>query len=168
MLILILSFVLSYCAGAPKITPSYRNGVYIHSASSILVVPEKIDNRNDLILPDALSTELLNMGLDVIDRTALVQMAKEKGLDFTEIIKGKEYSKIWALAEIKYIAIVNSRFIGSGVSNASVRIVTTKTGSLIFSATYSQPVPEQPMYIHHDTVLKTASRIAMKIKVIVL
>jgi len=167
IIVLFLTSLLVACAGGPQITTHHRAGAYIEKSSPIAVVPAKIGDPDDLVLPDAITTELLGMGLNVIERTTLSQMVKEKGLDLTEILNGEEYFKIGKLTNIETIVIVNSRMEFGDVKNATLRVVDSKTGSIIVSTSYSQAQPGEPGYLRHHDVIDTAREMAKSIKEIV-
>ncbi len=130
------------------------------------MVPAKIGKPDDLVLPDAITTELLGMGLNVIERTTLSQMVEEKGLDLTEILNGEEYFKIGELTDVEKVVIVNSRIVFGDVRNATVRVVDVKTGSIILSTSYAQPSSYTAFDSHHD-VVDTAREISKSIKDII-
>ena len=167
IIVLFLTSLLVACAGGPQISAHHRAGAYIEKSSPIAIVPAKIGNPDDLVLPDAITTELLGMGLNVIERTTLSQMVKEKGLDLTEILNGEEYFKIGILTNIETIVIVNSRMEFGNVKNATLRVVDSKTGSIIVSTSYSQAQPGNTAYLRHHDVIDTAREMAKSIKEIV-
>ena len=118
-------------------------------------------------MPDAIATELLGFGLNIVERTTLSQMVRERGLDLTEILNGEEYFKLGEITKVSKVVIVSSRMKGVGVANATVRIVDTKSGAIILSTTYTQPAPNNPIYARHHSLVDTAKQIAESIKAIV-
>jgi hypothetical protein len=152
------------CSGGPGLSSYYNEEINYDISQATTVMPAKLGDENDLILPDALSTELLQMGFNIVERSVVKQMVEEKGLDFTEILNGEEYFKLGTIMEIESIILVNSRMAGSGIANATVKIVDLKSGKIFFSTSYSQPVPDNPTYLRNDNILETAKRIAREIK----
>jgi len=152
------------CAGGPHLTTYHRPNAFINSSSPIAIVPAKMGKPDDLVLPDAIATELLGMGLNVVERTTLSQMINERGLDLTEILNGEEYFKLGEVANIQIIVIVSSTMRGGGVANATCKVVDIRTGAIIISTTYDQPRPDQPIYILHQSLTKTAHVIAETIR----
>lgn len=152
------------CSGGPGLSSYYNEDINYDINQPTAVMPAKLGNENDLILPDALATELLQMGFNIVERSVVRQMVEEKGLDFTEILNGEEYFKLGTIMDIKSIILVNSKMAGSGIANATVKIVDLKSGKIYFSTSYTQPVPENPTYLRNDNILETAKRIAKEIK----
>jgi len=159
-LLLTLCAGLVSCAGNPQLRTYVKPGAVIDRATKIAVVPSKVEGSDDLVLPDAIATELLGLGLNVVEPTTLSQLENERGLDLTEILNGEEHFKRGTLADFSAVIIVNATIMGTGVANASVRVVDIATGDIIMSTSYSQPAPDNAYYAWHDTVLDTAGKLA--------
>ena len=159
-------FVLSItsCAGGPSVSTYKRPNATLSTSNPIAVVPAKFGQPNDLMLPDALATELLMLGFNVVERTVLAQMVNEKGLNLTEILNGEEYFKLGEHVNIQTVVIVNSTIEGVGVANATCRVIDIKTGEMLLSTTYTQPAPNTPIYARHHTLTDTAKAIAETFK----
>jgi len=154
---LITVFLLS-CAGAPEITSSHKPGIFLNKTDKISIIPSKIGGSDDIVLPDALETEFLKYGFNVIERTTVRQMVQENGLDFTEILNGEEYLKLGEVTSVRYIVLVNSRISGLGVSSATMKVIDLNDNGIIFSSTYTQPSPDNPNYINFENINDTAER----------
>ncbi|HEQ98224.1 MAG TPA: hypothetical protein ENO22_02670 [candidate division Zixibacteria bacterium] len=157
------TFTLS-CSGGPGLSSYYNDKMNYDINQPTTVMPAKLGNESDLILPDALATELLKMGFNIVERSVVRQMVEEEGLDFTEILNGEEYFKLGTIVDIESIILVNSKMQGSGIANATVKIVELESGKILFSTSYSQPMPENPTYLRNDNILETAKRIAEEIE----
>ena len=151
------------CIGGPKVKASRRSNANLKPTDQIAVVPSKIGGEDDLLLPDAIATELMGYGYNVVERTALAQMVKERGFDYTEILNGQEYFKIGASTSVKAVVIVTTRMQGIGVAGATCRVVSTTDGSILMSVSYSQPAPDHSGYARHDSVIDTAQKIAIEL-----
>lgn len=166
-LISALAYLIISCSGSPEITSSSKPNKFLNKIDRIAVVPSKIGNPDDLVLPDALETELLNLGLNLVDRTSVRQMVSEKGLDFTEILNGEEYFKLGKIVDIKNIIIVNSRLGTDGVSSASLKVIDLENNEIILSVTYSQPSPNNPTYVHFQNINTTAKEMTKPLSTII-
>jgi curli biogenesis system outer membrane secretion channel CsgG len=118
---------------------------------------------DDMVLPDALATELMARRFRVIERSALRQIVSERGMDLTEILNGEEYFTLGTVADVSTVVIVNPTMVGPAVANASVRVVDVASGDLLLSTTYTQPRADNPRYARHDTILETAAKLAAPI-----
>ena len=137
-----------------------RPGAFIDPAAALVVVPARAGIADDLLLPDAITTELLEMGLNVVERTTLAQRVREQGLDPTEILDREEYFKLGEVAEVSKIAIVNSTMSGGSVASATCRVIDISTGDIVVSTSYDQPAPEDAASPHHQSLTETARTIA--------
>ena len=137
-----------------------RPGAFIDPAAALVVVPARAGVADDLLLPDAITTELLEMGLNVVERTALAQQVREQGLDPAEILDREEYFKLGEIAEVSKIAIVNSTMSGGSVASATCRVIDISTGDIVVSTSYDQPAPDDPASPPHQSLTETARTIA--------
>ena len=92
-----------------------------------------------LFLPDAVVTELLSSGIDVLERAALNRMVTDMGEDLAQILEREEYFRLGQLSSVRAIVIFNSKMRGSGISTATCRIVEIPSGKIILSKSYDQP-----------------------------
>lgn len=154
------------CSGKPVTNSSSATGFIINNDQKIAVVPAKFGNNDDdLRLPDAIETRLLNLGLDVIDRSALAQMVYEKGFNFTEIINGQEYFKIGKIINVDLIFIVNAKYGSAGVADATMKVIDLSSGKVVYSTNYYQPTPDNSGYAYFQNIMDTAMEICKQINV---
>ena len=158
--ICLIALVISSCSGTPQLKTYYRQHHVIDASIPIAVVPAKIGGTNNLMLPDAIATELLGMGYNVVERTTVSQMVDKRGLDFSTILNNEEYMRLGQITKTRTIVIVNSTMKGQAVANATARVIDTTTGKILWSGTYTQPQPHNPMYVADDTLIDTARKIA--------
>lgn len=166
--ILLFTFILSGCAGSPEVISSYKPGIIINKEHKIAIVPSKFGGSDDIVLPDALETQFLKNGFNVVERTMIKQMVQERGLDFTEILNGEEYFKLGEITEVRNIVLVNSKFGSSslGISFATMKVIDLDENKIIYSATYTQPAPNNPGYAHFDNLNDTAARLLQSLLLI--
>jgi len=105
----------------------------------ICVVPAALGNADRLFLPDAVITDLLGVGVSVMERAVLNRMAEEKGDDLAQIIEREEFFKLGYLSNVRAIVVINSKMRGSGIATATCKIVEIPTGKIILSKSYEQP-----------------------------
>lgn len=159
-----LIFLVSSCGGRHQLRTNIKPGASISKSEPIAVVPSRMGSEDALVLPDAISTELIGQGFNVIDRSALAQRAREKGLDLSIIINEQEYYKLGNSTNVNQIVIVTSQlFQNSLVKNATVKVINTKDGSIIFSSTFANLGPTNPMYIFNLDLMKIARLFAESI-----
>jgi len=159
-----LIFLVVSCAGSHQLRTNIKPGASISKSEPIAVVPSRIGSEDALVLPDAISTELIGYGLNVIDRSALAQRAREKGLDLSIIINEQEYFKLGSTTNVSQIVVVTSQlYKNSLVKNATVKVVNTKDGSIIFSSTFQNPAPTNPQYINNLDMMEIAKLFAESI-----
>jgi hypothetical protein len=161
----LITIILYGCAGGPVTTSSSVDNFIIKQNQKVAVVPVKFGSDNDLRLPDAIETQLLSLGLNVVDRSALAQMVYEKGFNFTEIINGQEYFKIGKVIDVDLIIIVNSKYGSSGVADATMKIVNLANGKIVFSTNYYQPSSSNSSYIFFQNIMETAKELCKQIDV---
>lgn len=159
----LITLIFYSCAGTPVTNSSSVKNIYIDTNQKVAVVPAKFGGDNDLRLPDAVETQLLNLGANVIDRSALAQMIYEKGFNLTEIVNGQEYFKICEIIDVKLIFIINAKYGTSGVADATMKIVDVSNGKIIFSTNYYQPTPDNSSYVYFQNMMETAKELCKQI-----
>ncbi|MFH1568697.1 MAG: hypothetical protein ABIL09_11930 [Gemmatimonadota bacterium] len=112
-------------------------------AAPVAVVPATLRDADKLFLPDAMVTELLGRGLNIIDRSALLQRARAGGEDLGSILDTEQYCRLAKFAEVRALVVVNTRMRGSGVGSATCRVVELPSGKILMSTTYEQPGPNE-------------------------
>ena len=105
----------------------------------VSVVPAELGDADRLFLPDAVVTELLGMGVNVMERALLTQKVRELGEDLGLILAGEQYFKLGSLSEVRAVVVINSRMRGSAVGTATCRIVEIPSGKIVMSTSYDQP-----------------------------
>ena len=105
----------------------------------VSVVPAELGDADRLFLPDAVVTELLGMGVNVMERALLTQKVRDMGDDLGLILAGEQYFKLGSLSEVRAVVVINSRMRGSGVGTATCRIVEIPSGKIVMSTSYDQP-----------------------------
>jgi len=80
------------------------------------------------------------------------------------VCTGEEYLKLGELTEVDALAVVTSTIRGRGVANATVRLIRLPEAEIIASISYSQPAPDDPIYARHDSLLRTAEKLAREIR----
>ena len=116
-----------------------RADAAIEAGAPVAVIPATLRDPNKLFLPDALVTELLGKGVNVVDRFTLGQQVEEAGEDLESILTGEHYSRLGTAADLGALVIVNSLLLGSGVGSATCRVVELPTGKILLSTSYEQP-----------------------------
>ncbi len=109
------------------------------SLDPTLPVSVVLGDADRLFLPDAVVTELLGMGVNVMERALLTQKVRELGEDLGLILAGEQYFKLGSLSEVRAVVVINSRMRGSGVGTATCRIVEIPSGKIVMSTSYDQP-----------------------------
>ena len=152
--------MLASCFGSPKVRSNVRPDAQINPNERIAVMPAKFGESTDLVLPDIIAMELIGYGFNVVERSVLAQMAREVGLDLTEIVNGQEYFKLGSISELNTVLLVTAQMEGSAVANATARLVRIDDGTIVMSASYSQPAPNRVEYALHDSVIDSGERLA--------
>ena len=116
-----------------------QEGGDVDPSLPICVVPAVMGSADRLFLPDAVVTELLSSGIDVLERAALNRMVTDMGEDLAQILEREEYFRLGQLSSVRAIVIFNSKMRGSGISTATCRIVEIPSGKIILSKSYDQP-----------------------------
>ncbi|MGA7719830.1 MAG: hypothetical protein WCA84_01505 [Ignavibacteriaceae bacterium] len=136
-LLLFLSFI--GCSGSASMQIVKKPNTKIDLASPTVVLTDKTENTQDMTFVDMLATKLLGMGMNLMDRSTLQAMLKEKGVNWDQVISGQQYFKIGENSHIKTIIVVNSIMNGSMVIRASCRVIEASTGTLLMSMTITNP-----------------------------
>ena len=76
-LLWVLSLVMVSCLGGPQLKTHVKPNAGIERTAKIAVVPAKMGRADDLVLPDAVATELLGLGLHVVERSTLSQLVND-------------------------------------------------------------------------------------------
>ena len=113
--------------------------ICIDPASPIAVVPPTGRDADRLFLPDAIVTELLGHGVNVVDRSYLTQRVQDGGEDLESILESEQYFRLGKVTELKALIVVNSVRRGSGVGSATCRVVGLPGGEILLSSSYDQP-----------------------------
>jgi hypothetical protein len=116
---------------------------------------------DETFLVDALATELLGLGLNVLDRAALLQMVRDQELDPAQMLANEEYIQIGKIAAITTVVIVNSMMHEGSVANATCKVIDLSTGAIIASTSYDRQAPNAPP---HQSITETARAMAATIK----
>ena len=106
---------------------------------SIAVLPADLGNADKLFLPDAVVSELLGMGAEVLERSLLSQKLQEQGEQLADIIDREEYVKLSSVRDLKAVVVVNSLMQTGGVASATYRVLELPSGAITLSSTYEQP-----------------------------
>ena len=120
-------------------TTFQQEGGDVDPSLPICVVPAVMGSVDRLFLPDAVVTELLSSGIDVLERAALNRMVTDMGEDLAQILEREEYFRLGHLSSVRAIVIFNSKMRGSAISTATCRIVEIPSGKIILSKSYDQP-----------------------------
>jgi len=156
-----IPFLIYSCSGGHKLSSYNKPGAKISKSDQIAVVPVNMGLEDSVVLPDAISTELVGFGFNVIDRSALTQRARDKGLDLSIIINEAEYYKLGYSTNVNQLVIVNSQLHQNTlVKNATVKVINAKDGSIIFSSTFQNPAPTSPAYIRNLDMIEIAKLFA--------
>ena len=119
--------------------PAYRRpGADIDPSVPLVVLPASMGNPENLLLPDAITTELLAAGLNVVERTTLFQQARDQQLDPVEILAREEYHRLGEVASIGTVVVINSTVAGGGVAQATCKAIDIATGTIVASTSYDQ------------------------------
>lgn len=105
----------------------------------VAVVPPTGRDADRLFLPDAIVTELLSQGVNVIDRSSLTALVREGGEDLQSILESEQYFRLAKVTELKALIVVNSVMRGIGVGSATCRVVELPAGRILLSTSYEQP-----------------------------
>ena len=106
---------------------------------SVAVLPADLGNADKLFLPDAIVSELLELGQPVLERSLLSQQLQDQGLQLAEIIDREEYVKLSSVRDLKAVVVVNSLMQTGGVASATYRVLELPSGAITLSSTYEQP-----------------------------
>lgn len=107
--------------------------------AALAVVPPTGRHPDRLFLPDAIVTELLSNGVNVIDRSVLAERVRDGGEDLDSILESEQYFRLGEVIDLKALVVVNSTMRGSGVGSATCRIVELPSGKILLSNSYEQP-----------------------------
>jgi len=120
-------------------------GTFVHADAPIepnapvVVIPTTLRDPDKLFLPDALVTELLGRGANVVDRFKLNQHIEEAGEDLESILTYEQYFRLGTAPDIRALIVVNTLMLGSGVGSATCRVVELPSGKILLSTSYEQP-----------------------------
>jgi hypothetical protein len=117
----------------------------------------------DMTFVDILSTQLLGKGVNLMDRSTLQGMLKEKGFNWNDIMTGQQYFQIGSASPVKTIIIVNAQMVGQMVARATCRVLDATSGTVLMSMNVTNPVPYQPIYIGNKSTSKIAQEWADEI-----
>jgi len=91
--------------------------------TSIAILPPTVGDSDKSFLPDTVTTELLALGVQVVDRSTVNQRLAESGMDLRHVLAPEEYYRLHELAGVDAVAIINSRMMGSGIGTATCRLI---------------------------------------------
>jgi TolB-like protein len=139
--ILLLSLILTGCAGLPTI--SATNKVDLDKVGVIAVLP--FNGFNGESFSDSITAELIRKGARVVDRAKVSAILAEQGLSVSSITTGGvSLNKLGGLLGVDVIIagsvspiIVYASGAPSGkVSSATARLVSVKNGEILSMATF--------------------------------
>lgn len=145
--LLIVGVIAILASCAPATVSTRRNEKYDLSRIKRVTVFPFSSNDADLgtNLADALGTELLGMGYDLIERNQIEEILREQKFELTGVVTPEKAKKIGQLAEVDGIITGNvTPFLGSGfvwggegsIAGANVRLIDTESGQIAFSSSY--------------------------------
>lgn len=111
----------------------------IEAGAPVAVIPVTLRDPDKLFLPDALVSELLGRGANVVDRFAFNQQVEEAGEDLENVLASEHYFRLGTATDLRALIIVNSLMLGSGVGSATCRVVDLPSGKILLSTSYEQP-----------------------------
>lgn len=163
-LLLFLLLILISCSGRPMVNTSVNKNVNFNRSSRMAIVPGAASSFG-LLLPDALLTEFLGLGFNIVERNEIAKLLREQNLSLSGILENQDYSKIGKIANIETLIIVVSKENSNGaVASASIKVINVTNGYVIISSTYSQPAPDNPAYVNHQNINQTAKTISKSIE----
>ena len=143
--VLLLLFV--GCAGTANTSFYKKPNAKINLSEPAVVISDKAGFLNDMTFADMLSVELLKDGLNLMDRSTVEGLVKEKGFDWDNLLSQQQFIKIGDSSPVKIVIIINAQMIGQMVSQATCRILNTKTGELLASMSVTNPQPYNNIYL---------------------
>ena len=93
------------------------------SSDAIAILPERIEEPDDLFLPDTLADQLSVMGFNVVQRTDLTKKLELRGVALTVVLKSKEYLKLGDLGRLDKVALVRSTLEAGQVLQADCQVI---------------------------------------------
>lgn len=144
------------CGGTSDSSLYKKQGSHIDLTEPTVVISDQTGMLRDMTFPDILSTELLSRGVNLMDRSTLEGLLKEKGLSWDQVISGQQYLEIGASSPVKTIIIVNAQMVGKMVSTATCRVLDSQTGELLMSMNVTNPQPYSVIYLGNKSTSKIA------------
>ena len=95
----------------------------IAASDAIAVLPERIEEPDDLFLPDTIADQLSVMGFNVVQRTDLTKKLELRGVALTVVLKSKEYLKLGDLGRLDKVALVRSTLEAGQVLQADCQVI---------------------------------------------
>ncbi len=151
----ILSNILG-CAGSSDSSFYKKPDIRIDFSNPTVIISDKIGFNQDMTFADILSTELLNKGVNLMDRSVLQGLLKDKGITWDQIISGQQYFNIGKSSPVKTIIVINADMIGQMLSKASCRVLDSNTGSVLMSMNITNPQPYNSIYLGNKSTSSIA------------
>ena len=95
----------------------------IAASDAIAVLPERIEEPDDLFLPDTLADQLSVMGFNVVQRTDLTKKLELRGVALTVVLRSREYLKLGDLGRLDKVALVRSTLEAGQVLQADCQVI---------------------------------------------
>ncbi len=136
-------FLLTLLTGCAFPTTKSSARIDVNQLGVVAVMP--FDGYNGAQFSDATAQELLFKGVRLVDRQKLMDIIAEQGMSASSITNGGGFQKIGGLAGVDHIVsgsvtpiVVYLSGAPSGkVSNASLKIVSVKTGEIVAISNYN-------------------------------
>jgi hypothetical protein len=163
VLALLTCAVLAGCSGSAQTSSFRKPGVVVDLSAPAVVLSDQMGMSQDMPFLDILSTQLLGKGMNLMDRSTLRGILKEKGLNWNDIVSGQQYFQIGTASPVKTIIIVNAQMMGQMVAKATCRVLDATSGTMLMSMNVTNPAPYQPMYLGNKSTARIAEEWAEEI-----
>lgn len=142
VLSILLCFGLMGCAGLPIVKATGK--LQVVNLGTVTVLP--FDGYRGDEFSDFISQELMLHGVSVMERSRVISLLMEKGINITDFVKGTvNYEKLSGIAGVKVlvigsvspITVYESGGPSGKVSAATLRFVSVNDGKILGVATYN-------------------------------
>jgi hypothetical protein len=152
---IIISILLFGCSGSAEMSFYKKPNAKIDLTAPAVILSDKAGMFQDMTFADIFSTELLKDGMNLMDRSTLQGLLKEKGFDWNNILSQQQYIKIGTSSPVRTILIVNAQMYGQTVYQASCRVIDAITGELLMSMNITNPSVNS-LYIGNESTSSIA------------
>lgn len=160
-----LSVIFGGCAGLPEVNTVANPTATTEKilAGKVAVIASSGKDTGNYVA-DLISASLMGIGFRIVERSRLEAILKEHNLSLTGLLEKENYNELGKISNIDNIFLVSGMMSSSGnVSSLVLKLVDLKTGDIILSTNYSQPRPDEPLYIGHDSLNGTVKAVAESI-----